>query len=621
MCGICGFVGSGDDADLEAMMSALKKRGPDDAGQWIDSARRLYLGHRRLAVIDIDGGHQPMFDRDRRICVVFNGAIYNHRELRRELEAKGYRFLTDHSDTEVLIHGYDEWGTELPQHLNGMFAFAICDRKENVLFLARDRFGEKPLYYVHGKQGFVFASDLRSLRCHHAVRSSVDRAALKKLFAYGFLPAPSTLYSGICKLPAGRFLTYHVGENKLKENAYWRFSIEPEEPRQSDAELAEELRELLLHAVRSRLIGDVPVGIFLSGGMDSSAILAMAAQLGRPEEIKTFCIGFQEASYDESGSAQLVADFFGSSHQVEMLTLDSARSLTPKILAQLDDPIADPSIVATWMVSRFARQWITVALSGDGGDELFAGYDPFAVLRMAGWYHYLIPKSFHQGLRRLADHLPKSSANMSLDFKLRHALKGLSYREECWNPCWLGPLEPLEIAELFGERVEPEDVFSEAISAWHETSSCDPIDRTLEFYTRFYLQDNILAKVDRASMMHSLEVRAPFLDTDVVEFVRRLPSRYKIRGGTRKYLLKEALKPLLPAAVFARSKKGFGIPVAKWLRELAIPRTADNVPYINKAFLASRWQAHVTGEADHRRFLWCCYVLQCHLAQDVVCTA
>lgn len=613
MCGICGFAGSGDLEDLNGMMAALVHRGPDASGHWIDPGRSLFLGHQRLAIIDIEGGAQPMSDANGRFVVVFGGEIYNHLELRRQLQVRGHRFLTDHSDTEVLVHGFAEWGEDLPSHLNGMFAFAVYDRRRQLLFLARDRFGEKPLYYAHGPNGFLFASELSALRCHPNARTDVDRSALKKLFAYGFLPAPTTLYRNLRKLPAGSSLTYDLSTGSLVERTYWRFAIEPEEPRKSEAELAEELRELLSESVRRRLMSDVPLGVFLSGGIDSSTMLAMAARHRNAAEIDTFCIGFRETSYDESRYAQLVADAIGSRHHLEVLGLEDARSLLPRILGQLDEPIADPSILPTWMLSRFARGSVTVALSGDGGDELFAGYDPFAALAPAAWYRRLVRGPLHRGLRRLAELLPHSPANMSLDFKVRRALRGVSYPPECWNPSWLGPLEPAEIAELFHERVAAEEVYSEAIAAWRDAVSEDPIDRTLEFYTRFYLQDDILTKADRASMMHSLEVRAPFLDNDVVEFVRRLPSRYKLRGGRRKYLLKEAFKSLLPPTIIDRSKKGFGIPLADWMRALPLEETGADIPFIDKNLRSSFWYAHASGDADHRQFLWCCHVLDHHL--------
>ena len=597
-------------------MAALAHRGPDDSGQWIDQKQRLFLGHQRLSIVDVAGGAQPMVNADGRIVVVFNGAIYNHLDLRRELQSKGYRFQTDHSDTEVLVHGFAEWGEDLPRRLNGMFAFAVYDQRRGILFLARDRFGEKPLYYICGSNGLAFASELSSLRHHPLGRTSVDRTALKKLFAYGFLPAPNTLYENIRKLPAGRSLTYTLQQENLTERTYWKFSVEPEESGRSEVDLAEELRALLSEAVRRRLMSDVPLGIFLSGGIDSSAVLAMAAQHRPAAEIDTFAIGFQEPSYDESYFAQLMADFVGSRHHLEMLSLDDARSLVPKILSQLDEPIADPSILPTWLLSQFARRSVTVALGGDGGDELFAGYDPFAAIRLAEWYQRLARGPIHRSIQRLAELLPHSPSNMSLDFKIRRALRGLSYQPECWNPSWLGPLDPAEIADLFQEKVTAEEIYSEAIAAWREAQSKDPVDRTLEFYTRFYLQDNILTKVDRASMMHSLEVRSPFLDNDLVEFARRLPSHYKIRDGRRKYLLKEALKPLLPADIIDRPKKGFGIPLAEWMRALPSQHTESGIPFIDKNVWARRWSAHNSGDADHRQFLWCCHVLQYHFQQD-----
>jgi len=580
MCGIAGFVGQGDALVLRAMSDAMIHRGPDGSGAFIDEANRVHLAHRRLAILDIAGGEQPMWNEDGQVGVVFNGEIYNHAELRRDLVARGHVFRSDHSDTEVLVHGYEEWGTDLPLKLNGMFAFAIYDRTRRSLFFARDRFGKKPLYYTARAGLFAFASELSALLKHPGVGREIDELSLQKYFGYGFIPAPRSLYRNVAKLPGGHSLSYDVATGALSTKQYWRFAIEPAQRIPADPESAwgEELRSLLSQAVKRRLVSDVPLGIFLSGGIDSSAVLAFATRHVPPERTATFSIGFREESFDESVYARRVAELFRSDHHHQVLSLDKARELIPRVLAGLDEPMGDSSILPTYLLCGFARQRVTVALGGDGGDELFAGYDPFKALAPAAWYRRLVPEWAHRRLRSLAELIPASDRNMSLEFKIKRGLRGVSYPESAWNPAWLGALDPSDLQDLFRRPVRHEEVFEEAIAAWHGSAADNPVDRTLEFYTRFYLQDDILTKVDRASMMVSLEVRAPFLDNDVVEFARRIPHQYKLRGGRTKYLLKKALEGVLPAEIIHRKKKGFGVPLARWLKDFREPEAALRTP-------------------------------------------
>jgi asparagine synthase (glutamine-hydrolysing) len=606
MCGIAGFVGQGNRADLLAMTVALTHRGPDDAGFHIDEAAGVFLGHRRLAIRDIDGGRQPMWNAAGTICVVYNGEIYNYETLRTELESKGRVFITSHSDTEVLVHGYAEWGNELAARLNGMFAFVILDKQRRRLYLARDRFGEKPLYYSKRQRLFGFASELSALTQHREIRPSPSPIALRKLFAYGYLPAPHALYEDTAKLPGGHFMTVDLESLETKINAYWRLTLEPDEAlaQHGEEELAEQLRGLLIEATERRLVSDVAIGVFLSGGLDSSMVLAAAAQKRPARQIKSFTIGFTERTYDESEFARIVANHVGSTHYERILDLDTARDLIPSVLSRLDEPHSDASILPTHVLSAFARENVTVALSGDGGDELFAGYDPFVALKPAALYSALIPAPVHALLRMLAERMPHSSRNMSLDFKIRRTLMGLSQPESGWAPAWMAPIDPDVIGELFEEQVRSEDLFSEAMELWETGPAQGRVDRLLQFFTTFYLQDDILAKVDRASMMCSLETRAVFLDNDVVDFARRLPSNFKYRNGQRKYLLKKALAPLLPRAIIERKKKGFGIPLADWMREIPENPPFNPVPGISPAWMIRAWRDHRSGRADHRLALW-----------------
>lgn len=609
MCGIAGFLGTGDRGDIEAMTACLAHRGPDADGFFVDAERGLHLGHRRLSIIDLGGGGQPMASADGRLVVVFNGEIYNHAKLRNELAAKGHQFQTDHSDTEVLLHGWREWGEEMVGRLNGMWAFAIWDYGQRRLFLSRDRFGKKPLYYFQRAGTFGFSSELTSLLKHPAAPRNLSELARVKFFAHALVPAPWTPVDGIWKLPAAHNLVVEENGSACRVSRYWRYVIEPEEPAATEAELAGELRDIVLRATRRRLVADVPLGIFLSGGIDSSFIAALAAgEVGGPSP-STFTIGFTEPSFDESGPAKLMAEHLGTSHHEQVLDLNGALGFLPEIFDRLDEPQGDGSLLPTWLLSRFARSKVTVALGGDGGDELFAGYDPFRALRLAGLYARSVPKPLHEGLRVLAGFLPVSHANISADFKIKRTLRGLSHAPRLWNPVWLGALEPSELARLTGSHFDVEDIYGEAIHAWETCASDDPVDRTLQFYTEIYLQDGILQKADRASMMNSLEVRSPFLDLEVAEFARKLPHRYKLRGNTTKYLLKLAAAPLLPDKIVNRKKKGFGSPVGQWLRGGRIaPRTESD-------FTREKLADHMAGRADERIFLWCEYVWQEWLAR------
>ena len=614
MCGIAGFVAprpSGDREILERMTRALAHRGPDAEGYLIAPEVGLHLGHRRLAIVDLSGGAQPMSTADGEFTIVFNGEIYNHAELRAELLAMGHSFQTDHSDTEVLLEGYRAWGEKMLELLNGMFAFAIYDRRGGQLFLARDRFGKKPLYWFQQGGVFGFASELTALLHHPAAPRNESALALKKYFAYGYIPAPHSIIAGISKLPGGWCGTLALASGEWKPRQWWKFQLEPsaEEatPARCDA-WASELLEKLDNAVKRRLMADVPLGVFLSGGIDSSAVAALAARHLPAGRLRTFSVGFTDPSFDESSYARKAAAFIGCTHENEILDLNRARELLPGLLARLDEPMGDASILPTWLLSGFTRRHVTVALGGDGGDELFAGYDPFKALEKAALYAQLVPRSIHPAIRLLASRLPVSHANISLDFKIKRTLRGLSYRDELRLPVWMGALEPHEIDQYFGDHTDEEELYSEAIAAWNSAGEqAHSVDRALQFFTRLYLQDGIMAKVDRASMLHSLEARSPFLDLEVIDFARRLPHTVKLRKGSTKWILKKALEPLLPASILYRKKKGFGTPIGPWLREGAITPAilaGSGAEVVRRAL-----HSHRSGKSDERLFLWCQLVL------------
>lgn len=602
MCGIAGFFGAGDRQDLASMTGLLAHRGPDADGFYVKESDGIFLGHRRLSIVDLGGGAQPMASADGRLVVVFNGEIYNHGELRAALVQRGHRFFTDHSDTEVLLHGWREWGPELIPRLNGMWAFALWDASEHRLFLSRDRFGKKPLFYFQRSGTFAFSSELTSLLRHPLAPQKESEIARVKFFAHALIPAPHSAIEGVWKLPAAHSMV--ADRDGVRLSRYWRYTLEPVEPARPEASLAEELRDCVGRATRRRLMADVPLGVFLSGGIDSSMVAALASQSLPGNSLSTFTIGFDEPTFDESAPARRMAEFLGTNHSQETLSLDAALDALPAIFDRLDEPQGDSSLLPTWLLCRFARRKVTVALSGDGGDELFAGYDPFRAIRLADAYAKIVPRPIHRAIRLLAARLPVSHANISWDFKIKRTLRGLSHPPNLWNPVWLGALDPDDLARLTGSQFSMEEIYSEAIGAWESGAGADHVDRTLQFYTEIYLQDGILAKADRASMMNSLEVRSPFLDIEVADFARKLPNRFKLRGGTTKFLLKMAAAPLAPADIIGRKKKGFGSPIGPWFRSGRL------APAPGSPLLAEKLLAHTSGQADERLCLWCEYAWQ-----------
>ena len=612
MCGIAGFFGPGDEHDLGRMTDVLTHRGPDDQGIWWSEELHGGLGHRRLAIRDIAGGHQPMWNEDHTVAVVFNGELYDINPLWSRLVQAGHQFTSDHSDTEVLVHGWEEWGESLPSMLNGMFAFAVLDLRRRTLFLARDRFGEKPLYW--GRQGnlALFGSECTSLLCHSHFSPALDEEAIERYFAWGYIPSPRSLYTDIRKLEPGSSLLHDLSTGKDTITNWWRFRIEPDAGplERPQHELEAEFRRLMNQAVDRRLVSDVPIGVFLSGGLDSSTVLAAACESMPAERIRAFTVGFEEASYDESDSAALVAKHFGVQHDVEMLRLSDAIADVPGVLERMDEPLADASVLPTWLLSRFTRKHVTVALSGDGGDELLAGYDPFAAFAPASIYHAIMPDVLHRGLEAVARRLPRSNRNMSLDFKIRRTLMGLRHDPSLWCPVWMGPLDPADRGRLFQSQRPIETLLEPAIQRWEQGRGLSRLERGLDFFTRFYLTEDILLKVDRATMMSSLESRAVFLDNDLVDFCRTLPIGLKYRRGVRKYLLRQAWRDVLPMEIIDRPKKGFGIPLAQWLRDLPSPADGIDVPGLDRSAMMTMWDEHRAGRADHRLAIWAWLSLQ-----------
>ena len=613
MCGIAGFIGTGDQSVLKSMTDSIAYRGPDAEGFYSDLSAGVFLGHRRLSIVDLSGGAQPMKDNSNQYIITFNGEIYNHQEIRKELIQKGHRFLTTNSDTETLIEAYKAWGEGMLDKLNGMFAFVIYDQNKKQLFIARDRFGKKPLFYSFQNGTFVFGSELHVLTKHPEIKIQQSKKALQKYFAYGYIPAPNSLYEKVYKLPGGHFLRFELASSSFQIKKWWSFKIEPFTtiPKNAEQVWGEELLDLLSKAIKRRLMSEVPLGFFLSGGIDSSSLVALASKIIPSNNINTFSIGFTEASFDESVYAKMIAEKYQTNHISEILNIEKALTILPNIVNKLDEPMGDASLLPTYLLCQLTRKHVTVALGGDGADELFCGYDPFKALEKAKLYNSLVPKPVHQAFSFLFGKLPVSHKNMSLDFKIKRTLRGLSYHSKYWNSVWMGPLAPPEVNDLFNEELDMEDLYSEAIAAWESCDQPSLLDKATEFYVKLYLQDDILVKVDRASMMNSLEVRAPFLDIDLVNFARKIPVNYRFKNGETKYILKKALEPILPHDILYRKKKGFGVPIGKWFSEGKIQISESNLnnQFFNCDFINKQIHQHKNLKADNRAFLWNLYLL------------
>jgi asparagine synthase (glutamine-hydrolysing) len=613
MCGICGFAYDDptrpvDHRALDRMNEALAHRGPDDAGSWVGPGAGVAM--RRLAVQDVAGGRQPMANEDESIILVFNGEIYNVDELRRELEALGVHFRTQ-CDTEVVLRSYEQFGTEALHRFNGMFAFAILDRTANRIVLARDRLGIKPLFYSHQGGVFTFASELHALKASGCVPTEIHAPALADYFTYLYVPAPDTIYKGVHKMRPGEVLVFEGGA--IRGEQYWRLRYERDES-WTLASASERFLELLTDSVRLRRISDVPLGAFLSGGVDSSTVVGTLAHLSNGP-VKTFTIGFDDAQADELRYARIAADHFKTDHHETMLHPDMV-DLVPRLARHFGEPFADSSALPTWLVSQVARDEVTVALSGDGGDELFAGYTWTRMNRNVARYRHV--PAF---LRRAADSVlafaPRGPGKTKLrrfsddafmepyrSFKRRHTCFSDEERGHLFRPEWRREMERHYI-DRFAEHGES----AGAIAA---------DDWMLYQDTAMYLPDDILTKVDRMSMAHGLEARVPLLDHRIVEFAATVPFHLKLRGNTSKRVMKHAVRKLLPPPLLAQRKQGFSIPIQRWFledlgqhfQETVLAKNAHSHEYINADYAQRVHRHHSEGRENYGHHLWALLMLE-----------
>jgi asparagine synthase (glutamine-hydrolysing) len=620
MCGIAGFVERQGEASLpstdsraellDRMCRVIRHRGPDDQGTMVRGGAAL--GMRRLSIIDLAGGHQPISGCDPSVTVVFNGEIYNYRELQRALEARGHRFHT-HSDTEAIVHAYEEHGAGCVEHLRGMFGFAIWDERDRTLFLARDRVGKKPLYYTVTPRGtLVFGSELKSLLEHTEVSRELDVEALDAYLTFGYVPDPLSIFRGIHKLPPGHHLTYRDGSVQVQQ--YWDFPFEAETTSRNEDDYLEELNALLDDAVRARLVADVPLGAFLSGGVDSSAVVGlMSRHTNRP--VKTFSIGFHEDSYSELKYARLAAKHFGTEHHEFIVTPDICH-IVDELAWHFDEPFADSSAIPTYMVSKLAREHVKVVLSGDGGDELFAGYTRYAVDRSRSGFARL-PRVLRRGVMSpLSRSLPHGAwgrnfiYNVALDPFDRY-VDSISVFSALNKPS-------LYTAEFRRQLNGRESMSAHFRNLAASVSTGEALDGMLYLDSKTYLPGDILTKVDRMSMAVSLEARVPLLDHHLIEFVARLPARMKMKGLKTKHIFKRAVRDFVPAEILDRPKQGFGVPIQQWIndqlreriRETLSERRTRERGLIDERYVRRLLDEHERQRRDHSGQLWALFMLE-----------
>lgn len=630
MCGICGFfqpsgLDSESEKTLSLMRDSLAHRGPDAAGAWLDPAAGIALGHRRLSILDLSSlGSQPMSSPCGTYVVSFNGEIYNHAELREQLSAAGHRFKGT-SDTEVLVTALTEWGLDQTiARSNGMFAIAVWDQRARTLSLIRDRLGEKPLYYGWFGDSFLFGSELKALKCHPAFSNALDHDAISQYLIYNYVPAPRSIYANVSKLPPGCKVT--VSQKGDSEPVpYWSLSEGTGTcTALTDDEACSGLEHLLRDAVKRRSIADVPVGAFLSGGIDSSYIVALM-QAQRKSPVQTFCVGFEEAGFNEANEAKRVAHLLGTCHTEFYLSAKEAGQILSSLPMLYDEPFSDSSQIPTYLVSRLARKSVKVVLTGDGGDEIFCGYSRFILART---------------LWRLKSILPPY-AGKSLAFMLRTLPERVWDKSLSWLLWMSGILRtPRDLSGLVGKlgyvlcAKDSRDIYLNLVGNWtnrsreslafHQPTSTNP--ESLESFTQWmlrhdlthYLPDDILVKVDRATMGVGLEARPPFLDHRVVEFAAQLPVRFKLRRGQTKWILRRLLMKVLPSELFDRQKKGFSIPLGSWLRgplrewaeDFLTPAKLAYTGVFDVRTVRARWKQHLAGDGSWQSFLWSILIFQ-----------
>jgi asparagine synthase (glutamine-hydrolysing) len=618
MCGIAGFISKDKNAPvgereflLDKMCKIIEYRGPDEQGTAVEG--RAALGMRRLSIIDLKTGQQPIYTEDRNSLIVFNGEIYNYRELKKELEARGHRFKTN-SDTETILRAYEEYGSDCVEKLRGMFAFAIWNKREESLFVARDRVGKKPLFYAVTEKGnFVFGSELKVLLAHGEIKKEIDNAALDAFLTFGYVPEERCIFKNVEKLAPGHFLILKDG--RIRTEKYWDFSYEKPSEIKSEDEYVENLRALIKEAVKIRLVSEVPLGAFLSGGVDSSTIVGMMTEISE-KPVKTFSIGFNEDSFDELKYARIAAKHFKTEHHEFVVTPDLVETVD-ELAWHFDEPFADPSALPTFMVSKMARDFVTVVLSGDGGDELFAGYTRYVTDKKRSGLAKLPAGIRRNLLRPLSESLPHGAKgknylyNISLEAVERY-IDSVSHFN---RPAKKSLYSKSFLAGQNGKFGRSEELFRNIAE---RVSTGNSLDNLLYLDSKTYLVSDILTKVDRMSMAASLEARVPLLDHKLIEFVTRIPAALKLKGLETKYIFRRAVRGIVPDEILNRPKQGFGVPINQWInfelrdkiRETLTERKTIERGYFDARYIDLLLDEHAARRRDHSYALWILYMLE-----------
>lgn len=621
MCGICGIYNFNSkkpiNKDLiQRMTEALKHRGPDDEGYYCGSrvagrGSQVGLGVRRLSIIDLETGHQPIHNEDKTIWIVFNGEIYNFGTLREELEKKGHRFYTK-GDTEIILHLYEEYGRDCVQKLNGMFAFAIWDSREERLFLARDRIGIKPLFYIEHRGSLIFASEIKSILEDKRLSREIDIPSLHSMMNLQYIPAPKTIFKEIKKLLPGHILTCQKGEVSIER--YWDLDLTRKE--ESEAFYLEELPKLLEESVRLRLISDVPLGAFLSGGIDSSIIVGLMSKFSE-KAVKTYSVGFEaEDSFNELKYARLASRHFRTDHHELIMKSKDIEELLPKIVYHLDDPITDPAVIPTYLVSQLAREEVTVVLTGEGGDELFAGYRRYSLDRLAPYYSKL-PSMIRKKM------IPILISKLFLQGRYQQGIEAINQPPGVQRHLnWISKFSDETLENLYTKEVKEEIKRGELTSIFRSyftlSQERDFLSRTLYCDIKTWLPDDLLVKIDRMSMATSLETRVPYLDHRIVELCTSMPIHLKLKGFTSKYILRKAFSSLIPEEILKRRKQGFTVPLTPWLRkelkefaqEILSQNSIAKRGYFDYTCIKHILKEHLEGKRDYSREIWSLLVFE-----------
>jgi asparagine synthase (glutamine-hydrolysing) len=614
MCGIAGFVDSPSSsavpltaeagrALIHRMCDVIRHRGPDDEGAWLAEGSGVALGMRRLSVIDLSTGHQPIHNEDRTVWIVFNGEIYNFRELRRTLESLGHRFYTS-TDTETIVHAYEQWGADAIARLRGMFGLAIWNAKTKTLLLARDRAGIKPLHYASVSGRLYFGSEIKSLLEAPDLPRDLDLRALDHYLSFLYTPRDGSIFSSVRKLPPGHLLTWCDGRATIAPFFEWPAE---ESFDGTEADATDQLRAVLADAVRSHLMSDVPLGAFLSGGIDSSLVVGLMAEAS-PSKVKTFSIGFNEPAFDELEHARKVAQHFATDHHEFVVTPDGV-GILDRLIAHFDEPFADASAIPTWYVSEMARQHVTVVLSGDGGDELFGGYDRYLPHPRVVAFDRYSPRGLRRVAAIAASRLPHGVKGKNF---LRHVSRDERGRYLDAIRFFSADEKSSLLSAVVLQQLDGTDPESAAAAHFQRYADLPWASQMMRFDAETYLPEDVLTKVDRMSMAHSIESRVPLLDNQVIAFACSLPASFKIKNGRRKHILKEVASTLLPREILDRRKQGFGVPLGTWFRsglkelfaDTLLSPTAQQRGYFNPAFVRQVVEEHLSGRRDHALRLW-----------------